>query len=82
MKASKRHLPDVVCFYSKDAKNKSTVVEYCERTSPIFLFLYFVFHCESKCMPGEQADNVNCSPLVFLLYVTFDLASLREILSL
>ncbi len=31
------------------------------------LFLYFVFHCETECAPGEPADNVNCSPFVLLL---------------
>ncbi len=37
-----------------------------EREHHSYSFIYFVFHCETERTPGEPADNVDCSPFVFV----------------
>ncbi len=76
MKASKRHSPDVVCFYSGHLAAPN--MPWKQRTSPIcFSTLCFSLWNRMRAMGVSWQHRLSC--ICFSSLVTFDLSSLCEI---
>ncbi len=74
--ASKRHLPDVACFYSWNLA--ATNMPWKQRTSSIF-FCILCFSLWNRTHARRASWQRRLSSICFSSLVTFDLTSLREI---
>ncbi len=74
MRSSKRHLPDVACFYSWNLA--ATNMPWKQRASPIFfsILCFSLWNSAGRASWQHWLSSICFSPLV-----TFDLTSVREI---